>query len=127
MPRKLTKLNIYEQDLTGSVDTTRLPVDLELFCIEDCFFTGTLDLGSLPDNLEEFSVIGNEITGVVNFQNLPLKLQFLEISEKKIPKNSFRVGKLPESCHRLTFDYLRMEEIAFEEERDKERVSFMYE
>ena len=84
LPPTLTvlQLGIYNfgNELTGSVETSLLPVDLQMLRIDSNLFFGHLSLAELPPALLHLSVSFNQFSHNLDTSRLPLSLRRLRLS-----------------------------------------------
>ena len=97
---RLRWLSLIGNQLSGSVDLTKLPQKLEMLHLNDNHFSGSLDLTVLPRTLRELKLEHNDLDGSLVLTQLPRTLELLHLSD-----NAFfgfvNISKLPETMSHL--------------------------
>ena len=65
LPPNLLYLSVGENELSGMVDLTRLPVTIECLYLNQNNFEGKTDLSQLPAGLEELDVSYTKLSGEI--------------------------------------------------------------
>ena len=81
LPRQLEYFNIMQENFTGTVDLTKLPYNLERIDLEYNQFYGKCDLTMLPAKLNECYLHVNNFSGSVDLSRLPQNLVELSIND----------------------------------------------
>ena len=87
VPPKVKILNISGSfntgKLTGSVDLTELPAEMEWLSLHHNQLTGEVDLTQLPDGMETLGLKNNQLTGEVDLTQLPNEMQYLRLENNQ--------------------------------------------
>ena len=78
----------------GTLNTSKLPSNLESLILSNNKFYGTVDMTTLPANLTSLGLIRNEFTGSCDFTALPAGLLIIDIRTNKF-SGSLRIDALP--------------------------------
>jgi len=73
----VTKVDLTEEGLTGTIDLTKLPQGLQELHLGNNRLTGTIDLTTLPQGLQGLHLYSNQLTGPIELTKLPQRLQII--------------------------------------------------
>ena len=125
VPPKLYRLNMYQQDVRGTVDFGPLPETLRILCVQYCLLCGTLDFEKLPEKIEQFFMNGNRITGVTNLDKRPMEIQHMHIGEENVKNECIHVGKVLRGKCSINFEGMRKGiRYVFDDPADEKRCLF---
>ena len=126
VPQTVTTLIIRLFQLSGTMETSQLPIGLINLHVDNNFLTGTFDIKTLPEKIqsidisvndmsgslamdclpahvESFSAWSNEFSGTVNLSKLPASLSSLDIAENKL-EGSIELRNVPPALQNISLN-----------------------
>ena len=70
--------------LSGSVDLSKLPVEMTKLSLRRNMLTGSIDLTRLPEGFAELRLGWNTFSGEVSFERLPASMTFLQLAHTNL-------------------------------------------
>ena len=84
----------------GTIETAKLPVDMEIFTLQGHNFQGSVDLTAFPEKLYEIDASMNALTGDMNLEKLPPRLELLNLKSNQF-YGTVNLERLPQSLRFL--------------------------
>ena len=101
LPESVETLNVSSnEDLKGTLNTSKLPSRLEVCDLDANNFDGIVDMAKLPESLYSFSIAQNNFSGDCDLTALPVGLEKLNASENAF-SGSLRLDSLHEGMFSL--------------------------
>ena len=100
LPKDLETFEVDVNDLEGSLNFKGFPRKLRIINISENYFSGSCALSNLPDTLTHFIVSGNNLSGEITLNALPGALQWLNLS-KNLLEGQVHIESLPNSIETI--------------------------
>ena len=101
---QLTYFSASGNKLTGSLNLSQLPPELEYLLLNRNLFERYVDLAHLPPNLYELRLQDNKLTVDIDLSRLPCSIEYLCLSRNKFT-GELHLQHLPPSLLELYFDH----------------------
>ena len=83
LPSRVTSFRAAFNGMVGTIDTARLPADLETLDVEGNRLSGRFDISRLPSKLAFLNLRSNLFSGPVNFRALPESARYIYLQSNR--------------------------------------------
>ena len=101
LPPAIRWLNIFENELKGSLNLTALPESMEVLDCKNNAFSGEIDLRNLPAEIAYLGLAINQLSGSLNLEQLPQSIRELYLHSNRF-SGTVCLRHLPSSLNELT-------------------------
>ncbi len=105
LPRCLTVLYLYQNQLRGAIDLRALPPTLVSLGLSTNFLSGPVDLTQLPATLTALSLSQNQLSGSLTLDSLPAGMKTLHLDHNQFTGPCRLGASLPRSLTKLHLNF----------------------